>query len=159
VAVWFDFIEKRIPDYFPRLAKLKPQIYPNSAPLTAALTSGEIAWAPYSLASSIEPLKAKGAPIDYVFPKNGTWAIERSAMIFKEAPHPYAARVLLDYMMSQDGQQILNTDRAGYTVAPGVKLTGAIEVDLNKVASIDYTSYDKNFTRNWQNKVDQLFRH
>lgn len=107
VAIWYDFIDKRQPDYFRRLAKLKPQIYPNSAPLTAGLSSGEIAWALYSPSSSIEPLKAKGAPIDYVVPKSGTWAIERAAMIFKEAPHPNAARVLLDFMMSQEGQQVL----------------------------------------------------
>jgi iron(III) transport system substrate-binding protein len=159
VAIWYDFIDKRIPDYFHQLAQLKPQIYPNSAPLTAGLSSGEIAWAPYSLASSIEPLKAKGAPVDYVIPKKGTWAIERSAMIFKEAPHPNAARVLLDFMMSQEGQQVLNTDRAGYTVAPGVKLTGALDVDLKQITSTDYTSYDSSFTKAWQNRVDQLFRH
>jgi len=158
VAIWFDFIEKKLPGYFEKLAKLKPQMYPNSAPLTAGLSSGEIAWAPYSLASTIEPLKAKGAPINYVFPKSGTWSIERSAMIFKEVPHPNAAQVLLDFMMSQEGQQVLNTNLAGYTVAPNMKLTGAIDVDLNKIANIDYTSFDPNFTRMWQNKVDQLFR-
>jgi iron(III) transport system substrate-binding protein len=158
VAIWYDFIEKKNPGYFEKLAKLRPQVYPNSAPLTAGLSSGEVAWAPYSLASSIEPLKAKGAPIDYVFPKSGTWSIERSAMIFKEVPHPNAARVLLDFMMSQEGQQVLNTNRAGYTVAPGMKLTGAIDVDLTRIANIDYTAYDANFTKSWQNKVDQLFR-
>jgi iron(III) transport system substrate-binding protein len=158
VAIWYDFIEKRKPGYFEKLASLKPQVYPNSAPLTAGLSSGEVAWAPYSLASSIEPLKAKGAPVSYVFPQSGTWSIERSAMIFKEVPHPNAARVLLDFMMSQDGQQVLNTNLAGYTVAPGVKLTGAIDVDLSKITNIDYTAYDANFTRSWQNKVDQLFR-
>lgn len=159
VAIWYDFIEKKKPGYFEQLAKLKPQVYPNSAPLTAGLSSGEIAWAPYSLASTIEPMKGKGAPIDYVFPASGTWSIIRSAMIFKEVPHPNAALVLLDFMMSQEGQQVLNTNRAGYTVAPGVKVTGGIDVDLNKIADIDYTAFDEGFTKTWQNKVDQLFRH
>jgi iron(III) transport system substrate-binding protein len=159
VAIWYDFIEKKNPGYFEKLAKLRPQVYPNSAPLTAGLSSGEVAWAPYSLASSIEPLKAKGAPIEYVFPKSGTWSIERSAMTFKEVPHPNAARVLLDFMMSQEGQQVLNANKAGYTVAPGIKLTGAIDVDLSRIANIDYTAFDENFTKSWQNKVDQLFRH
>jgi iron(III) transport system substrate-binding protein len=159
VAVWYDFIEKKKPGYFEELAKLKPQVYPNSAPLTAGLSSGEIAWAPYSLASTIEPMKAKGAPVDYVFPASGTWSIIRSAMIFKEVPHPNAARVLLDFMMSQEGQQVLNTNRAGYSVAPGVKITGGIDVDLKKITDIDYTAFDEGFTKSWQNKVDQLFRH
>ena len=64
VAIWYDFVEKKKPGYLEKLAKLAPRIYPNSAPLTAGLSSGEIAWAPYSLASSIDPVKAMGAPID-----------------------------------------------------------------------------------------------
>ena len=158
VGVWYDFIEKRKPGYFEKLAALSPRIYPNSAPLTAGLTSGEIAWAPYSLASTIEPVKAKGAPVDWVLPASGTWAIERSAMIFKEAPHPAAALVLLDFMMSQEGQQAINTNRTGYSVAPGVKVANGIDVDLKQVASIDYGAYSDADTKRWQARVDQLYR-
>lgn len=158
VGVWYDFIERRKPGYFEKLAALAPKIYPNSAPLTAGLTSGEIAWAPYSLASTIEPVKAKGAPVDWVFPSSGTWAIERSAMIFKEAPHPAAALVLLDYMMSAEGQQVINTNRTGYSVAPGVRVQNGIDVDLKQVASIDYGNYSDADTKRWQARVDQLFR-
>ena len=62
-------------------------------------------------------------------------------------------------MMSQEGQQVINTNRSGYSVAPGVKVTNGIDVDLKQVASIDYTSFDPSFTKSWQNKVDQMFRH
>jgi len=158
VGIWFEFLDKKKPGYFETMAKLSPKIYPNSAPLTAGLTSGEIAWAPYSLASTIEPLKAKGAPIDYAFPSSGTWAIERSAMILKDVPHPNAALVFLDFLMSQEGQQVLNTDRSGYTVAPGVKIVGGIDVDMSKIANTDYNKYSDKDTKTWQAKVDQLYR-
>jgi iron(III) transport system substrate-binding protein len=158
VAIWFDFLDKHQPGYLEKLVQLHPRIYPNSAPLTAGMTSGEIVWAPYSLASTIEPLKAKKAPIEWVFPASGTWSIERRAMVLKGVPHPNAALVLLDYLMSQDGQQVLNTDHAGYTVAPGITITGGIDVDLKKITPMDYTSYPADFTRMWQEKVDRLYR-
>lgn len=158
VAIWYDFLEKKKPGYLERLAPLQPRIYPNSAPLTAGLTSGEIAWAPYSLPSTIEPRIRAGAPVAYAIPSSGTWAIVRQSMMFKEAPRPNAARVLLDYMMSQDGQQLLNGGRAGFTVAPGARLQGAIEVDPAKVEIIDYGRFRDADTRAWRARVDRLFR-
>ena len=158
VAAWYDFVEKKKPGYFERLAKLKPQVYQNSSPLTAGLSSGEIAWAPFSLASSIEPLKAKGAPVAYTVASSGTYALQRSAMALKEAPHPNAARVLLDFLMSQDGQQILNGRKAGFSVAPGVRVSDGLEVDVSKIEDVDFTSFPVDFTRAWQAKVDKLYR-
>ena len=92
-------------------------------------------------------------------PSSGTWAIVRSGMILTEAPHPNAARVLLDFLMSAEGQEILNGNKTGFTVAPGIKLVDPIPVDLAKVSIIDYGTYRDADTRRWQNKVDQLFRH
>jgi len=158
VAIWYDFIEQKKPGYWDTFAALKPRIYPNSAPLTAGLSSGEIAWAPYSLPSSIRPLAANGAPIKWVVPSSGTWALERAAMILKDAPHPNAARVFLDFMMSQEGQQELNGDGKGFSFAPGAKVEGGLDVDINKIAKIDYTAMPPDLLKRWQVRVDQLLR-
>jgi iron(III) transport system substrate-binding protein len=159
VAIWYDFIEKKKPGYFETLAKLSPRLYPNASPLTGALASGELAWAPYSLASAIELTKASGAPIDWRLPASGTWSLERNALVFKEAPHPNAAKVLLDYLMSAEGQQVLSAHHSGYSVVPGLKLNGVIDVDVSKIEHPLYASYGPGDLKAWQAKVDQLFRH
>lgn len=158
VAIWYDFIEKKKPGYWDTFAALKPRIYPNSAPLTAGLSSGEIAWSPYSLPSSIRPLAANGAPIKWVVPASGTWALERAAMVLKDAPHPNAARVFMDFMMSQEGQQELNGNGKGFSFAPGAKVEGGLDIDINRIEKIDYTKTDADLLKRWQARVDQLLR-
>lgn len=159
VAIWFDFVIQTMgDDYMERLAELNPTIYPNSAPLTQGLGSGELAWAPYSLVSSLKPLMEAGAPVDWVVPESGTWALVRDAMVLDDAPHPCAARVLLDFMMSEEGQQLWNGNQSGFSVAPGVEVDGEIEFDQSLVTYVDYLEYTEEDLAEMQALVDQLFR-
>jgi iron(III) transport system substrate-binding protein len=159
VAVWADYVASRAgADYFDRLAPLKPRLYPNSAPLVQGIVAGEIAWSPYSLPSSIEPLKAKGAPIDWIVPASGTFMLQRFAMVLKAAPHPAAAMLLLDYMMSAEGQTLINGNRQGLTVAPGIRIATELKVDLKKTAVIDTTKYGDATAKKWMAKFNQLYR-
>ena len=158
-AAWYDFLTKLKPGFLEKLAPLEPRLYPNSAPLSAGLGSGEIAWAPYSLPSSLEPLKRKDAPIDYIVPSSGSWPIERVAIVPKDAPHPNAGLLLMEFMMSPEGQYILNGEKAGYTVAPGIEVKNEIEVDFDKVKTLDYASYDADATiRDMRALVEKLYR-
>lgn len=157
VGIWYQFVEDKKSGYFEKLAALKPKIYPNSAPLTQALGSGELAWAPYSLPSTVEPLKAQGAPIDWVVPDSGTWALERDAMALKKAPHQAAAKVLLDFIMSNEGQTLLNGKNRGFSYAPGADVPDQLKVDKSKVAVLDYSKYPDSLTQKWQQKVGQLY--
>jgi iron(III) transport system substrate-binding protein len=159
VAIWCDIVASKAgADYFKRLAALKPKIYPNSAPLTQAMAAGEIAWSPYSLATTIEPLKAKGAPIDWIVPASGTFLLPRWALDLRKAPDPAAAMVLMDFLMSQEGQQNLNGDRQGITVAPGITLTNPLNVDLTKVVVVDQTKYGPGTLQKWTDAFNTLYR-
>lgn len=159
VAIWADIVSNRAgQDYFDQLAPFKPRIYPNSAPLTQAIIAGEIAWSPYSLPSTIEPLRAKGAPIEWIVPDSGTFMLQRFALVLKAAPRPAAALVLLDYMMSAEGQQLINGNRQGLTVAPGIKIDSQLEVDLNKVQVVDQSGYELSTLRTWVDKFNKLYR-
>lgn len=159
VAIWAEIVSSRAgADYFDKFAPLKPRIYPNSAPLTQGIIAGEIAWSPYSLPSTIEPLKAKGAPIEWIVPNSGTFLLQRYALVLKVAPHPAAAMVLLDYAMSAEGQDIINGNRQGVTVAPGVKLATELKVDLKKVAVVDQTKFGDETVTKWTQKFNQLYR-
>ena len=54
----------------------------------------------------IEPLKAQGQPIDYVFPTSGTPLVVDGIAIVKGAPNPELARRFVDYIGSQEGMLV-----------------------------------------------------
>lgn len=158
VTIWYDFIENKKPGYWEKFAELEPRVYPNSAPLTAGLSSGEIAWSPYSLASTMKPLIEKGAPIAWVVADSGTWALEREAMVHKSAPRPNAAKVFMNFLMSEDGQNAWNGNGKGFSFAPGVTVKDGLDVDTSKIERVDYLAYSADDLKAWQAKADELFR-
>ena len=93
--------EVRRRDYETKLAAQKPKIYVSSLPMTQAVASGEIIGAPVAAGTALA-LKEAGAPIDYkVLPDN--WNAPYIGVILKPAPHPNAAQLLADYMLSPGG--------------------------------------------------------
>ncbi|MDK9697917.1 MAG: ABC transporter substrate-binding protein [Siculibacillus sp.] len=59
--------------------------------------------------------KAKGAPIDFVFPADGVSAVTEPVAILKTAQNPEAARAFVDFLLSKDGQEL--EVRQGYVPA------------------------------------------
>ncbi len=87
-----------------------------------ALASGEIA-----AASFVQPqgdAKAKGAPTDSAVSAN-TWGARFWGMVLATAPHPNAAKVLADYMVTPEGQAAVMHNAS--TVLPGIP--GAVTDD------------------------------
>jgi len=159
VGIWAEVVdEKAGKGYFERLKPLKPRIFPSSAPLTQSMAAGEIAWAPYSLPSTIEPMKAKGAPVDWIVPNSGTFMLQRNAVILKQSPRPAAALLLMDFSMSKEGQALYNGERKGVTVAPGIQLPDDLEVDLTKVIVVEQANYGAELTQKWVRKFNELYR-
>jgi iron(III) transport system substrate-binding protein len=50
--------------------------------------------------------KAKGAPVAFVFPKEGVSAIGEPVAILKSTKNPAAARALVSFLLSKDGQEL-----------------------------------------------------
>jgi len=53
-------------------------------------------------------LKAQGAPVDFKLTPGGTWNTPWWGVVLDKAPHPNAAQLLADYMLSPDGQAAIN---------------------------------------------------
>ncbi|AXK88675.1 ABC transporter substrate-binding protein [Nocardia farcinica] len=88
-------------DYVDRLADLNPRIYPSALGVAQALSSGEVAVSPM-----VQPLvreKEKGAPVDWALPQP-SWGTPFYGHITSTAPHPNAAQLLADFMVSREGQ-------------------------------------------------------
>lgn len=50
--------------------------------------------------------KAKGSPIDFVFPAEGNPAVTEPVAILKTAQNPAAARAFVDFILSDEGQKL-----------------------------------------------------
>ena len=75
------------------------------------LTAGEFPVIIYSDIARTEELKRKGAPIDWVRAEPHITVLV-SAAITREAKHPAAARLFMNYLASDEGQkEILNIDK------------------------------------------------
>lgn len=59
--------------------------------------------------------RAKGAPIAFVFPKEGVSAISEPVAILKTSKNPTAAKTFIDFLLSKEGQEL--AQRQGYVPA------------------------------------------
>jgi iron(III) transport system substrate-binding protein len=128
-----DLLRKTYGDsYLKSLAANGPQFVDSSVPgaQQVAAGSGQVVFP--SLLSVSNPLKAKGATIDTVFP-SPTTGVEEDTAISSTAPHPSAAKLFLNFVMSMDGQVIFN---AGTAASP----LGALPGTLTQPAG--YQSFD-----------------
>jgi len=65
--------------------------------------------------------KAKGAPVEFVFPTEGVSAVSEPAAILSSTRNPSAARAFIDFLLSEEGQ--LLAAKQGYVPAhPGIAL-------------------------------------
>ena len=64
---------------------------------------------------------AKGAPIEVIYPSEGTPFVGGSSGVAKDAPHPNAARLFISYLYSREAQQLI-VDKGGLrSLHPDVK--------------------------------------
>jgi iron(III) transport system substrate-binding protein len=88
-----------------KLAAMKPKIYVSSLPMEQAVISGEISAGTFTPTSALDD-KANGAPINYLIPHGAKdWNAPWWGMVLRKAPHPNAAQLFADYLVTKEGQQ------------------------------------------------------
>jgi iron(III) transport system substrate-binding protein len=136
-------------DFVKKLAAQKPRIYPSALPMGQALTSGEIA-----AGSFVQPLideKTSGAPVDWGLAKK-SWGALFYGMALKSAPHPNAAQLLADFLVTDQGQQAIA--RKGASVLPDI--TGAVGATAN-VRRQDPAKLTPDKVKEYQASWDKMF--
>jgi iron(III) transport system substrate-binding protein len=93
-------------DYWQRQAATKVTLYPSGAPLSDALVRGEVSIAPL-LYNIIWTKKKDGAPVEIFFPPEGVPINPYASGIPKTASHPNAARLFLNWNLSEEGQTFM----------------------------------------------------
>jgi iron(III) transport system substrate-binding protein len=114
-------------DYLKKLSAQKPRLYPSALPMAEALSSGEI-----SAATFVQPQvdeKEAGAPVEWGV-ANPSWGARFQGTLLKSAPHPNAAQVLADFMITKEGQEAI-ARKAG-SVLPDTPGAVAYTEDVRK---------------------------
>jgi len=93
-------------DYWQKQAATKPVLYPSGAPLSDALVRGEVQIAPL-LYNIIWTKKRDGAPVEIFFPPEGAPINPYASGIPKTAAHPNAAKLFLNWCLSEEGQSFM----------------------------------------------------
>jgi len=94
--------------YFRKLSAMKPDMRKGHVLLAQLVASGEIPVALSAYQSNAESLKRKGAPIDWV-PMKPVVARTQGIAIAKNAPHPKEAAAFVDFVLSPEGQTLLDS--------------------------------------------------
>lgn len=98
-------------DYMRRLAKQDLQMRKGHTLLAQLVAAGEVAMAVVVYANRVERMKSRGAPIDWVRSKGPTITAINAISIPEKAPHPNAAKLFVDFVLSKDGQHLLRDMR------------------------------------------------
>jgi iron(III) transport system substrate-binding protein len=92
-------------DYFRKLAAMKPDMRKGHVLLAQLVATGEVPVGLTMYNANIESLKKKGAPIDFV-PVQPVIARPQGIGVAKDAPHPAAALLFVDFVLSPEGQKL-----------------------------------------------------
>ena len=110
-VAWFAAVAKSMGeskgiDFFRKLAANKPSMRSGHTLMVELVAAGEIAIAVDAHVQGVARLKDKGAPIDWK-PLQPAFGQPSSVGIARRAPHPNAALLFADFILSREGQEII----------------------------------------------------
>lgn len=108
-------------DYYRDLRKNNPVIVQAASQGVNIVAAGERAILVEGNYYNAMRLKAKGNPVDVIFPTEGVVFILSPTGMAQRAPHPNAAMLFIDYMFSEKTQQLLIDKTKLYVPHPNVK--------------------------------------
>ena len=126
---WFAAVVKSMGEkeglaYFRKLAESRPQMRTGHTLMAELLSAGEMPIAATVYNQNIERLIQKGAPVKWK-PLAPTFGRPNAISVTKNAPHPHAALLFADFMLSREGQELLKQHNR-------VPSSNAVDSPLNK---------------------------
>jgi iron(III) transport system substrate-binding protein len=150
---FLQFAEKTLgADYLRSLGEQDPKFYPSAVPMAQAVASGEIGVTNLSVPAIVKDLQDKGAPVEAVVPRPG-YAIAFGSGVLENASHPNAARVYLDFVLSEEGQAAYNGDELGASAREGID--GAISLDGLELFQPEAITPE--VLSEWEKKIEDYF--
>ena len=109
--IWFAAVSKAMgeekgPAYFRKLAAMKPQIRSGHTLMTELVAAGEIPVVLTLYNQAVDKLRERGAPIAWK-PLPPAFGRADGIGVAKQAPHPHAALLFVDFVLSPEGQRFI----------------------------------------------------
>ncbi len=151
---WYVLRRLYGPDYWAKLAPLKPHAFDSYVQQFDRLVNGQDKVAVTAQYSGYLMMKAKGAPVEFVIPPDGLIAAPQAYGVIAEAPHPEAAKLFYDWFLSVPGQTAMtrtlyyNSPRDDVPAPPGGVDTGSFKL----LYPDDWTKFEQShpqFVREW----------
>jgi iron(III) transport system substrate-binding protein len=126
---WFASVVKSMGEtqgvaYYRKLAAMKPSMRKGHTLMAEMVAAGEIEIAVDTHVQGIARLKEKGAPIEWK-PLQPAFGQPSSVGVAARAPHPDAAKLLAEFILSREGQEIIKSRNR-------VPVSRAVDSPLNK---------------------------
>lgn len=137
-------------EYFRKLAEMRPDVRKGHVLLAELVAAGEIPVGLTIYNSNAETLKRKGAPIDWL-PIEPVVGRPQGIGVAKNAPHPHAALLFADFVLSPEGQGLFN---AMGRVPASTKVKSSLN-DFNYTLIDPATVLDE--ADKWNKAWDKLF--
>ncbi len=100
--------EKRALDFFRGLVAMKPDVRKGHVLLSEMVAAGEVPVSLTNYASNADSMKRRGKPIDWK-PVEPVIGRPQAIGLAANAPHPHAALLFADFVLSPEGQQLFNS--------------------------------------------------
>lgn len=149
VSIWMYLATRKsgilTDDYWRQLAKQDIVVGPTYRDLFMKLIQGEASVAIDGADGSIAPFVKEGAPVQAVPLEEGTLVAPYSVgiAVIKNAPHPNAARLFLNWLSSQEGENTYTQAAGGIAVyrkdVPDIR-SPAIKADIKKLIPVDLST-------------------
>ena len=122
---WWYLLRDIVPkDYFDRLLKNQPRAYGSSTQLMDDVQRGEIKiGGRVSIFQYVKALRAN-QPVEMVLPAEGVPHNIQAVGILANTKRPNAAKLFIDYFLSQEGQKAWNDIQGSYSARKDVNIEG-----------------------------------
>ena len=154
LVAWYDWLEKNQgADYLTRLRGQNPKLYNGSVPLAQAVASGELAVSAFGIPTATASLIRQGAPVEMVMP-NPAFGSTHAVVAFKWARRPNAALVLVDWLMSAEGQAVWVGQSETASPRSGIPRS----LDFDAIVPWDVNAYPPELVRVYREKWNKIFK-
>jgi len=153
---WYTLRKLYGGDFWPEFAKQRPKGFDSRAQLFDRLAKGDDRVCALAEYAGYTLFKEKGAEIDFVAPPDGLPATPALIGVVNRAPHPEAAKLFVDWALSNRGQSVYQTQTillygSVRTDAPPMA-TGKKLADFKLLFPADWTDFQAShgaFVKEW----------
>jgi len=155
-------VQKEVMDkaFFEGLAKMKPSLLVRSEQIAGRLVSGEDLMAFSGMPTRAYQYNEKGGKLKFMLPEEGVVLLPQAQFIIKDAPHPNAAKLWIDFMLSEEGQHIIVKGEALISGRTGFKSAlpeYAPPIENLKIIKADWAAMTPAKLQAWREEWSKIF--